>query len=92
MALSNIVLLCQVAGYVVSMILSLCIVVPMSLHQDEFRLVKFYLITNHNDYPCVIFKGDIACYFLLDYGKKQMDSSMSIGLRRPTAIIQFLLD
>lgn len=39
MALSNIVLLCQVAGYVVSMILSLCIVVPMSLHQDEFRLI-----------------------------------------------------
>ncbi|XP_025829174.1 transmembrane protein 179 [Agrilus planipennis] len=37
MALSNIVLLSQVAGYVVALILSLCIVVPMSLHQDEFR-------------------------------------------------------
>lgn len=39
MALSNIILLCQVAGYVIACILSLCIVVPMSLHQDEFKLV-----------------------------------------------------
>lgn len=39
MTLTNLVLLCQVAGYVVALILSLCIVVPMSLHQDEFRLV-----------------------------------------------------
>lgn len=37
MALSNIILLCQVAGYVIACILSLCIVVPMSLHQDEFK-------------------------------------------------------
>ncbi|GLV40617.1 uncharacterized protein CBL_04419 [Carabus blaptoides fortunei] len=37
MALGNIVLLCQIAGYVIASILSLCIVVPMSLHQDEFR-------------------------------------------------------
>ncbi|XP_017778837.1 PREDICTED: transmembrane protein 179 [Nicrophorus vespilloides] len=37
MALSNILLLSQVAGYVVALILSLCIVVPMSMHQDEFR-------------------------------------------------------
>jgi hypothetical protein len=39
MALSNIVLISQIAGYVIAFILSLCIVVPMSLHQDEFRLV-----------------------------------------------------
>lgn len=37
MALSNIVLLSQIAGYVIALILSLCIIVPMSLHQDEFR-------------------------------------------------------
>ncbi|XP_012522962.1 transmembrane protein 179-like [Monomorium pharaonis] len=37
MALSNILLLSQIAGYVVAFILSLCIIVPMSLHQDEFR-------------------------------------------------------
>ncbi|KAF2899755.1 hypothetical protein ILUMI_02529 [Ignelater luminosus] len=37
MALSNIVLLSQIAGYVIASILSLCIIVPMSLHQDEFR-------------------------------------------------------
>ncbi|XP_044746555.1 transmembrane protein 179 [Coccinella septempunctata] len=37
MALRNIILLSQIAGYVVAFILSLCIVVPMSLHQDEFR-------------------------------------------------------
>lgn len=37
MALSNILLLSQIAGYVIGLILSLCIVVPMSLHQDEFR-------------------------------------------------------
>ncbi|KAJ8958614.1 hypothetical protein NQ318_016335 [Aromia moschata] len=37
MALSNILLLSQIAGYVVALILSLCIVIPMSLHQDDFR-------------------------------------------------------
>lgn len=37
MALTNILLLNQIAGYVVALILSLCIIVPMSLHQDEFR-------------------------------------------------------
>lgn len=37
MALTNILLLSQIAGYVVALILSLCIIVPMSLHQDEFR-------------------------------------------------------
>lgn len=37
MALTNVLLLSQIAGYVVALILSLCIVVPMSLHQDEFR-------------------------------------------------------
>ncbi|XP_077285087.1 transmembrane protein 179 [Arctopsyche grandis] len=37
MALSNVLLLSQIAGYVMALILSLCIVVPMSLHQDEFR-------------------------------------------------------
>lgn len=38
MALSNVLLLSQIAGYVIALILSLCIIVPMSLHQDEFRL------------------------------------------------------
>lgn len=37
MALTNILLLSQIAGYVVALILSLCIIVPMSLHQSEFR-------------------------------------------------------
>lgn len=37
MALSNILLLSQISGYVVALILSLCIIIPMSLHQDEFR-------------------------------------------------------
>ncbi|KYM97611.1 PREDICTED: transmembrane protein 179 [Cyphomyrmex costatus] len=37
MALLNILLLSQIAGYVVALILSLCIIVPMSLHQEEFR-------------------------------------------------------
>lgn len=37
MALANILLLSQIAGYVVALILSLCIIVPMTLHEDEFR-------------------------------------------------------
>jgi hypothetical protein len=37
MALTNILLVSQIAGYVIALILSLCITVPMSLHQDEFR-------------------------------------------------------
>ncbi|XP_069689779.1 transmembrane protein 179 [Periplaneta americana] len=37
MALTNILLLSQIAGYVIALILSLCIAVPMSLHQDEFK-------------------------------------------------------
>ncbi|CAD1477074.1 unnamed protein product [Heterotrigona itama] len=37
MALTNILLLSQISGYVVALILSLCIIIPMSLHEDEFR-------------------------------------------------------
>lgn len=37
MALTNILLLSQIAGYVIAFILSVCIVVPMSLHQDDFK-------------------------------------------------------
>ncbi|KAG5882581.1 hypothetical protein JTB14_030130 [Gonioctena quinquepunctata] len=37
MALSNILLLSQIAGYVIALILSLCIVVPMGLHQEDFK-------------------------------------------------------
>lgn len=37
MALTNILLLSQISGYIVALILSLCIIIPMSLHQDEFR-------------------------------------------------------
>ncbi|KAJ0173415.1 hypothetical protein K1T71_010564 [Dendrolimus kikuchii] len=37
MALTNVLLLSQIAGYLVGLILSLCIVVPMSMHQDEFN-------------------------------------------------------
>ncbi|KAL1129543.1 hypothetical protein AAG570_012488 [Ranatra chinensis] len=37
MTLNNVVLLSQIAGYVVAFILSLCITIPMTLHQDEFR-------------------------------------------------------
>ncbi|XP_043255036.1 transmembrane protein 179 [Colletes gigas] len=37
MALTNILLLSQISGYIVANILSLCIIIPMSLHQKEFR-------------------------------------------------------
>lgn len=37
MALTNVLLISQVAGYVATLILSLCVIVPMSLHQDEFK-------------------------------------------------------
>ncbi|XP_015367458.1 PREDICTED: transmembrane protein 179 [Diuraphis noxia] len=37
MALTNKLLLSQVAGYTIAAILSLCIIIPMSLHQDEFK-------------------------------------------------------
>ncbi|XP_014275059.1 transmembrane protein 179 [Halyomorpha halys] len=37
MALNNVILLSQMAGYVIAFILSLCIAIPMTLHQDEFR-------------------------------------------------------
>ncbi|KAJ2944710.1 hypothetical protein O0L34_g4068 [Tuta absoluta] len=37
MALTNVLLLSQIAGYVIGLILSLCVVVPMSMHQDEFN-------------------------------------------------------
>ncbi|CAG4956830.1 unnamed protein product [Colias eurytheme] len=36
MALTNVLLLSQIAGYVFGLILSLCIIVPLSMHQDEF--------------------------------------------------------
>ncbi|XP_037963408.2 transmembrane protein 179 [Plutella xylostella] len=36
MALTNVLLLSQIAGYIISLILSLCIIVPMSMHQHEF--------------------------------------------------------
>ncbi|XP_075983021.1 transmembrane protein 179-like [Anticarsia gemmatalis] len=37
MALTNVLLLSQIAGHVIGLILSLCIIVPMSMHQDEFN-------------------------------------------------------
>ncbi|CAH2238129.1 transmembrane protein 179 [Pararge aegeria] len=37
MALTNVLLLSQIAGYVIGLILSLCIIVPMGMHQDEFK-------------------------------------------------------
>ncbi|XP_047033631.1 transmembrane protein 179 [Helicoverpa zea] len=37
MALTNVLLVSQIAGYVVGLILSLCIIVPMSMHLDEFN-------------------------------------------------------
>jgi len=37
MALKNVLLLNQIAGYVIAFILSLCITIPMTLHQDKFR-------------------------------------------------------
>ncbi|XP_012545482.1 transmembrane protein 179 [Bombyx mandarina] len=36
MALTNVLLLSQIAGYLMGLILSLCVIVPMSMHQDEF--------------------------------------------------------
>ncbi|XP_047994014.1 transmembrane protein 179 [Leguminivora glycinivorella] len=37
MALTNVVLVSQIAGYFVGLILSLCIMVPMSMHVHEFN-------------------------------------------------------
>jgi hypothetical protein len=37
MAITNKLLLSQIAGYTIAAILSLCIIIPMSLHQDEFK-------------------------------------------------------
>ncbi|XP_028171876.1 transmembrane protein 179 [Ostrinia furnacalis] len=37
MALTNVLLASQIAGYVIGFIFSLCIIVPMSMHQDEFN-------------------------------------------------------
>lgn len=37
MSLSNVILLSQIAGYAIALILALCVMVPMSLQQDEFR-------------------------------------------------------
>ncbi|XP_067004131.1 transmembrane protein 179 [Anabrus simplex] len=37
MSLSNVILLGQIAGYTIALILSLCIIVPMSFHQEEFN-------------------------------------------------------
>lgn len=33
----NIILVSQICGYVISLILSLCLVIPMTLHQEEFK-------------------------------------------------------
>lgn len=44
MALNNVILLSQMAGYVIAFILSLCIAIPMTLHQDEFRYSFFYVV------------------------------------------------
>ncbi|XKL68714.1 hypothetical protein PGB90_006483 [Kerria lacca] len=33
----NVLLVSQISGYFISLILSLCIIIPMSLHQEEFR-------------------------------------------------------
>ncbi|CAD0204078.1 unnamed protein product [Chrysodeixis includens] len=37
MALTNVLLLSQIAGYVIGLILSLCIITPMSMHLNEFN-------------------------------------------------------
>uniref|UniRef100_A0A6M2DXX0 Putative transmembrane protein n=1 Tax=Xenopsylla cheopis TaxID=163159 RepID=A0A6M2DXX0_XENCH len=37
MALSNVLMLSQIAGYVIALILSLCILIPMSLHHKDFN-------------------------------------------------------
>ncbi|OXA42648.1 transmembrane protein 179 [Folsomia candida] len=37
MGLSNILLLSQLTGHIVTLILSLCITIPMSIHEDDFR-------------------------------------------------------
>lgn len=88
MALSNILLLSQIAGYVIAFILSVCIVVPMSLHQDDF---KYEVKNTLNTLQYIIFSGAIVYFFLLENGKKRMDSYWYIGLLSVIAIIQFLL-
>uniref|UniRef100_A0A1B6L3V6 Transmembrane protein 179 n=1 Tax=Graphocephala atropunctata TaxID=36148 RepID=A0A1B6L3V6_9HEMI len=37
MTLNNVLLISQLSAYVIAFILSLCITVPMSMHQEEFR-------------------------------------------------------
>lgn len=37
MAITNVLLVSQIAGYVIAFILSLCIILPMSLHQEDFK-------------------------------------------------------
>lgn len=44
MAINNLLLLSQLAGYVIALILSLFITIPMSLHQDEFKYVLFIIV------------------------------------------------
>lgn len=38
----NVLLVSQISGYFISLILSLCIIIPMSLHQEEFRYVNYW--------------------------------------------------
>lgn len=71
MALSNIVLLSQVAGYVVALILSLCVIVPMSLHQDEFR---YCLGQVEIEVFMPMFIGDTACCSRMEFGRNPMGS------------------
>lgn len=91
MALSNIILLCQVAGYVIACILSLCIVVPMSLHQDEFRLMIHLFLSKVSLEIIIFVSGDIVYYSLLVSGKRQMGNLMLIGLHKLIVIIPSLL-
>lgn len=89
MGLNNIVLLSQVTGYVIALIFSLCIVIPMSLHQDEFRFV-YNINTRFCCIMLYIVVGGIVYYFQVDAGKKLMVNCKLIGHHKDTAIIQFL--
>lgn len=103
MALSNIIMLSQIAGHVVVLILSLCILVPMSMHVHEFRWECVFMenIKYMNDFeePVLMFYKiknnlilvDIACCLRKAIGTRTMDCLKQSGLPVDFAIFPFWL-
>lgn len=72
MALTNVLLLSQIAGYLMGLILSFCIVVPMSMHQNEFNghcLLFSHGFWNENDGQLkVMWASRIYCNYVIVVG------------------------